>query len=88
MKKISIYILIVTISLITIYASIKITKDDKSLSELALCNVEALANSESDQGKFKWCNAGSKIDYGQWVKYCGNCKMEMVAVKGEGYCYE
>jgi hypothetical protein len=47
-----------------------------------------LANSESDPGKFKWCKTGNKIDYGQWVKYCGNCKMEMVAVTGEGYCNE
>lgn len=88
MKKISICILIAIISLITIYASTKITKDDRNLSELALCNVEALANSESDPGKFKWCKTGNKIDYGQWVKYCGNCKMEMVAVTGEGYCNE
>ena len=63
-------------------------KYDKNLPDLALWNVEALANAESDPGKFNWCITGSITSYGIWVLHCGNCDMQMISYgTGEGYCY-
>lgn len=89
MKQFIFSILFVALSLIIGFAWQNVMKNDKNLSSLALCNIEALADTESNPGKFNWCKTGSIVNYGIWVLHCGNCDRQMVSYEtGEGYCYQ
>lgn len=88
MKQFILRISFVSLSLLTGFAWHNVMKRDKNPSDLALCNIEALANNESNPGTFNWCKTGSIATYGEWVLHCGNCDRQMVNwVTGEGYCY-
>lgn len=89
MKRLFYYILFLVFGITISLAWQNIVKDNKKFSELALFNIEALADSESNPGQFNWCKTGSIVNYGMWVLHCGNCDMQMVSyATGEGYCYK
>lgn len=62
-------------------------KSNSSLSDMALMNVEALANNESGGGKYYECQQGTESSYGTREFWCGTCTWANINKSGrKGGC--
>ena len=61
----------------------KSLSNDAGLSDLALSNVEALADGESGGGRYDDCLQGDESSYGTNEFYCGTCSWKNIKKSGK-----
>lgn len=64
------------------YGVQKSLKNNANLSDLALNNVEALADSESGGGKYYDCQQGTESSHGTTEFWCGTCSWTKISKSG------
>ena len=61
----------------------KSMSNEAGLSDLALANVQALAEGESGGGKYRNCSQGEESSYGTNEFYCGTCSWRNIVKSGK-----